>query len=255
MLKRLAMLAFLILAITHGLAQLQQSPSPPQSQSGNQKAPAPLPRSDTNAASSQWWKSPEWWLFILGIPSLVALLWQAQQTKLAAIATKIAAEAALKNAQAVIDAERPWMMIETNYQRVLDYPMYTFRFVNRGRSPAEIVNTYSEFRTVPVLEADDLPSQPNYGKFAAPEWEVVHHHWYIPGEGFEIYSFDCRVIGEMDPDRWKAIQGLKIRLYFIGVVRYRDTLSAEIHESRFCYVAGSHALLPFGPTSAYNKLT
>ena len=147
------------------------------------------------------------------------------------------------------------MMIEAKYEGVADYPIYTFRFVNRGKSPAEIVNQFAEFRFVPIQEESDLPSEPKYGKYTAPEWEIVHHPWYIPDEGFEVYQLDARVIGETDSEKWEAIKTFKIRLYFIGIVRYRDTLDTEIHESRFCYAAGSRCLIPFGPTAAYNKLT
>jgi hypothetical protein len=47
---------------------------------------------------------PEWWLVILGFGTLAVVLWQTVQTKKAA-------QAALLNAQAVIDAERAWLTV------------------------------------------------------------------------------------------------------------------------------------------------
>ncbi len=165
-----------------------------------------------------------------------------------------AAGAALMNAQAVVDAERPWMRVEPKYEKDGDYPRYTFNCVNRGKSPAIIVNQSAAFRPVSIEAENDLPAETKYGQFAAPEWEIVHHLWFIPDESFEVYQFDPRIIGENDPERWNSIAAWKMRLYFVGAVRYRDTLSQEIHESRFCYVAAPGSLRTFGPTSAYNKL-
>lgn len=54
-----------------------------------------------------WYLNPEWWLCILGFPTLFFVGYQT-------VATAKAAKAALLNAQAVISAERAWVMAELN---------------------------------------------------------------------------------------------------------------------------------------------
>jgi hypothetical protein len=52
-----------------------------------------------------WYKQPEWWLCILGVPTLGFVAWQTWSTA-------SAAKAALLNAQALINSERAWIMAE-----------------------------------------------------------------------------------------------------------------------------------------------
>jgi hypothetical protein len=180
------------------------------------------------------------------------LWWFIIQTR----ATKKAAESALKQANYMIASERPWMRIEPKCEKIGEHRIYTFECVNRGKSPAIIVNKFSRFRMVAFEKSDDLPTQPEYGKLATPDWEILHQLWFMPGESFEVDQFNTlMVLGDGAPE-WKSIKELKKRLYFIGIVRYRDTLSPEIHESRYCYAAASGGtLVPFGTSSEYNKMT
>ena len=62
-----------------------------------------------------------------------------------AIAEK-AANAALLNAQAVINAERPWLLIYPSRSGTGHHSSFTFKAVNRGRSPAEVI--ISGFKTL-----------------------------------------------------------------------------------------------------------
>lgn len=56
----------------------------------------------------RWYLNPEWWLFIIGIPTLLFVAYQT-------LATAKSARAALLNAQAVITAERAWIMADLSW--------------------------------------------------------------------------------------------------------------------------------------------
>src|ERR1700733_8729015 len=73
-----------------------------------------------------WYKQPEWWLCILGFPTLGLVAWQTWSTARAA-------KAALLNAEALINSERAWIMAELR-----SYGKYSEMF--------EIVEGTAEYR-------------------------------------------------------------------------------------------------------------
>jgi hypothetical protein len=110
-----------------------------------------------------WYKRPEWWLFILGVPTLGFVAFQT-------LATAKAARAALLNAEALINSERAWIMAELR-----SYGKYSEQFEiaegmaeysgeglvettsvkhvklvckNQGRSPAWIDRVYGQLSIV-----------------------------------------------------------------------------------------------------------
>jgi len=68
-----------------------------QQEPRNQSGSIPTAGNGSQEASPCWYTSPEWWLVFVGIITFVAIWYQAQQTKEAAVATRIAAEAAQKS--------------------------------------------------------------------------------------------------------------------------------------------------------------
>src|ERR1700678_4540276 len=66
-----------------------------------------------------WYTNPEWWLFIIAIPSLIFLGRQM-------IASEKAAQAAFLNAQAVIESERPWLVVTIEKDKTNDEPGFFF---------------------------------------------------------------------------------------------------------------------------------
>jgi hypothetical protein len=110
-----------------------------------------------------WYKRPEWWLCILGVPTLGFVAWQTWSTARAA-------KAALLNAEALINSERAWIMAE-----LCSYGKYSEQFEiaegtaeyreegsvettrvnlvklvckNQGRSPAWIDAVYGQLSIV-----------------------------------------------------------------------------------------------------------
>jgi hypothetical protein len=208
---------------------------------------------------------------LVGFYTLKDLQKQTKNTGIAAEAAKISAEAASLNAQAIINAERPWLFIEIktsegNIVRPGDIPAhcaFSVSFRNYGKTPAEIVgfDQHPDCRD----STDDLPWPPQY----ALEGRVLVHTrmvpagetWRDPGEShFYVESFVLE-------DMWRDIQRSKKRLVYWGRLQYRDLIEqpktiheltklGTIHETCFCYF-WSPALNEFlicGPLG-YNKHT
>lgn len=211
---------------------------------------------DENSASNQtpsevpWYEDAAkatWWLVGVGIAGTVAafltLIFIRMQTEVAASAAK----AALTNAQAVINAERPWIFVhwEKNAPR-----MHTLVMQNHGKTPAEIVDVYQAVRALPLsLNRVELPDVPKYldtmlftFRMLAPSEKWSPAEWFI----------------DVDPLLPEADKLNSERLYFYGRVRYRDTFDKRQpwHESRFCFFWSPPRddFLPGGPPD-YNKHT
>jgi hypothetical protein len=168
---------------------------------------------------------------------------------------KQAADAALLNAQAVINAERPWLLVAVprlvmSAQQSLHV---SFKTTNVGRSPAEIIFSATEWRT--YLTGQQLgEAEPFFSESAPLESQWAHTEWKAPGEDFNPPS--CAIDSASQPDRWKMLRdGIHV-LVLMGFVRYRDAISFGIHESRFCYAVSLKldSIVMTGP-QGYNRLT
>src|SRR5436309_722015 len=88
----------------------------PQHKTEQQPAPAPVTAVNNNTCapntgsaqngSPKWYASPEWWLVILGFPTLFFLGWQANETRRAANAARISAEAIERSVGKMDEANR-----------------------------------------------------------------------------------------------------------------------------------------------------
>jgi hypothetical protein len=139
------------------------------------------------------------------------------------------AKAALLNAQAVINSERPWMFIATN--PAVGNPREThvkFTAVNRGRTPAEIIAYTGDFTY--AEKAEDLDPAPHYGLAGL---ELAHKKYMCTGDSFEVFDFDCSAI--ISQQQWEENQRNRKRLIFIGHVVYRDLITRDKHETCYCY--------------------
>jgi len=57
-----------------------------------------------------WYAKPEWWLVILGFPTLAFLAWQAIETRRTADIAKTSAQVAQASVDAFTNSERSWIM-------------------------------------------------------------------------------------------------------------------------------------------------
>lgn len=177
-----------------------------------------------------------------------------------AIAQK-AAEAASSNAQSVINAERPWLLIEPSYtvngMRGVPAASLTIKFkaTNVGRSPAEVIYAALDWRH--LLLGQELLDEPFFSENAPVEQQWAHTRWIKPDESFIPEGMDgqCHISSDA-AELWKyLIEGTCV-LFVMGYIRYRDAISNSVHESRYCYLVSPKVgtMVMAGPPG-YNKLT
>lgn len=170
-----------------------------------------------------WYRLFSWpegittWAIVL---TLIAIAEQTSQTRKAA-------EAALLNARAVINAERPWILISVKSP---PGPMggFTVHARNKGRTPAMIIE--SRMGCAAVKTISDLPAQAVY-----PITNPIENRIVIPGGATHIVWFDQRLFTGVLKDSvplfsWEG------EVFVFGKVRYRDLADPDksiIHETRW----------------------
>lgn len=189
---------------------------------------------------------------------------QATETEAVAVAAKESADAALLNAKAMINAERPWVMIQIKEMPVERTAKTIFQLsvFNYGKNPAHIIDCRGpkiEFYDSPN---DELPIPPDYGvgqgskRFLAPKdsfpiWEPIDPSRFM---------LDTKIrpaLEQATRGKVPAKQGSKFVLY--GFIQYTDGIST--YRTAFCYRLhrelpsdmGGH-LVPCGPP-IYNEYT
>jgi hypothetical protein len=219
-----------------------------------------------DGAASDWRHDPNSWVAIFTLTLALIAVGQAilffvqlrlmraslADSKTAADAAKLAAEAAKQSAEVAVNSQRAWMLIEGDPNPGFDSWIFTFTAKNYGKSPAEVLFTDLSFGVLDIRE--DLPEEPPYTKA-----EVFgHREWVPPQEDTEVGSFYAYVVftGELKSELGEIKDGRK-KLWLYGVIRYRDTVSATIHETRFCYwrnIGAGLGLIMGGP-AGYNQCT
>jgi hypothetical protein len=168
------------------------------------------------------------------------------------------AQAALLQAQTILDAERPWVLVTAEPTRGVE-SSFDITAANRGRSPATITSAMDE----PLFAVDEehLPAAPEFKRFesAARFVPVI----LLPGESATLKTFsreDVKALCGSD-ERFAAIESWSERLFLCGRVEYNDLIATagnQTHETRWCcwYIHGKQrsALVPAGP-SEYNSHT
>jgi hypothetical protein len=165
---------------------------------------------------------------------------QTGYAEMAADAAAASAQAALLNAQAVIHAERPWILITVEPSRSSENS-FTIVATNRGRTPGTMIAT--EEATSIVIDEKNLPSTPEYkNEKPAP---AVAPIILLPGEFMTLKQF-CRddVKGLCDSEeRFKRIETWEEKVFLYGKVIYRDLIAPpddQVHETNWCcwYIHG-----------------
>jgi hypothetical protein len=168
------------------------------------------------------------------------------------------ATAALLNAQAVINAERPWVMVqvETIPGKNSAMSLFQLKLFNYGQTPAHIISCKgpkAEYFETPEKE---LPVPPDYGTW---EWD---RRFLAPKDSFPIQNpidpWDTKLRFVTD----RALQGIpspQDQLVIYGIIEYTDGVSEQTYTTAYCYrrersllsQMGGH-LVPCGPR-AYNE--
>jgi hypothetical protein len=165
-----------------------------------------------------------WWLVIVAALTGGVIGWQS-------IETRKAAQGAFLNAQAVINSERPWIVMTIEPGKKPNE--FLLKAVNRGRTPAAIL---SAGEGVAIIEpGTPLPAVPEYTRVKKYEAPVM----LIQGEYQTVLEFDRKHLRSLcdDRERFVKIEECSQMTYIFGNVRYRDLLGADEadpHETRWC---------------------
>jgi hypothetical protein len=253
-----------------------QSSTPPTTATDGASSPHdfPPPRVSVvnpppTSALSSWQEQAAWAanlvlviLGYVGIMMALSLLRKIErQTGYAEAAIEAAsstAHAALLNAQAIIHAERPWILITVEPSRSMENS-FTVMATNRGRTPARIVETLERYKI--AIDEKRLPDTPEFRneKRNAPFAPII----LLPGEFTAIKPFcrdDVKALCDSE-ERFKRIETWEEKVFLYGKVVYRDLISAADgppHETNWCcwYIHGrqNSGLVIAGPPE-YNSHT
>ncbi len=196
------------------------SPDSQNKQSSGQadqtKAGSNTPTGNTPIERSHWWFKSEWWLVIIAALTGGVIGWQSWETRKAA-------KAALLNAKALVDSERPWLIAEV-VRNSRNYHLFELRITNFGRTPARFIQ--GDATHVFAQHPETLPIPPKYSSpIILPRNLVV-----APDKGFPIPH------GYNIPHLLKTAGGAEKILVIYGRVIYEDTIIPGIeHEVAWCF--------------------
>jgi hypothetical protein len=163
---------------------------------------------------------------MLGIQTLKKIERQSRWSESAAeIASKSAeaaaksAEAALLHAQAIINAERPWVLITIVPSRSIENG-FTVIATNRGRGPAQVIAASEETRI--AVDETHLSPTPEFNAqdSETPFVSII----LLPGEFMNLKSFcrdDVKALCGSD-ESFRRIENWEERIFLYGKVTYRD---------------------------------
>jgi hypothetical protein len=170
-----------------------------------------------------WWRDSNWWLVIIAGLTGGFIGWQSWETRKAS-------QAALLNAQAVINAERPWLLM--NVERSKDSAAgYIVSAKNCGRTPALIVSASGG--GLGVNNHTDLPTVPPYTREKSARSRIV-----ITEESQMIAKVDRAALRIMlgNDEVFEQVMRCEKKAYIFGNVLYRDAVGpvgSPLHETRW----------------------
>jgi hypothetical protein len=192
---------------------------------------------------------------LLALSTLRKIERQTRYGEAAATAAAESAQAALLHAQAILHAERPWILISVERARSIENG-FTVIATNRGRSPARIVATVDETRF--AVDEAHLPATPEYKPETAdaPFAPII----LLPGESADIKPFCRDEVKALcaSEARLRRVENWEERIFIYGKVIYRDLIapaSEQIHETDWCcwYIHGRQKSgMVMAPSPEYN---
>ena len=158
----------------------------------------------------------------------------------AAEAAAASSQAALMNAQAILHAERAWILISVEPSPSAENS-FTITASNRGRTPARIIETTEQTRI--AIDEERLPGAPEYTeeKRRTPFTPII----LLPGESTAIKLFcreDARGLCDSE-ERYRRVETWEEKIFIYGKVIYKDLTApaeSQAHETNWCcwYIHG-----------------
>jgi hypothetical protein len=170
-----------------------------------------------------WYDKVEWTgnllLVLVGIVGIGVAVCTLKKIERQTKAGEIAAEAALLNVKALITSERPWLLVSTQpidrspgiIRSVFDEADYEVRAVNRGNTPAELVEGHCSMKVQPAHGF--IPPANLDDPISAPRDNLT-----VRDQSFLIRQVDTSMFSE------KSIEGTDPKvLHVYGKLSYWDT--------------------------------
>jgi len=195
---------------------------------------------------------------MLAVSTLKKIERGSRSVELAATAAADSAQAALLNAQAIMDAGRPWLLMSILPSQDAENS-FAIMATNRGRSPARIVGTAEQI--IFAIDEAHLARTPEYPseELTAPLVPII----LMPGESVEIKPFsreDLKSICDSE-ETLRSIENWEEKVYIYGKVIYRDLTAPPekpTNETAWCcwYIHGRQKSgLVFAGPPDYNMHT
>jgi cell division protein FtsL len=145
-----------------------------------------------------------------------------------AATTKQTADAALLNARAVINSERPWIVVSTETP---SENHFCFKAKCYGRTPAKIIENYGQYLV--TRGSRKLPLPPQY----QPNNSVAYPRFFTRDDGsLTVFDFPVTAIRDNNQLMWEPIANLNDTLWFFGKIVYTDPVSKEVDGSPILHV-------------------
>jgi hypothetical protein len=160
------------------------------SQTDQAKPGSNAPAGNATVERSHWWTKPDWWLLLIAAVTAGFICWQSWETRKAS-------SGAFLNAQALINAERPWIMVTV--EEVIG-PMGGFNLymTNKGRTPAMVTGAY--IGCVAVKDLSALPNKAPYGPGSMARDRIV-----LPDEKLPITWFSGGTLKKIVGDGFPSL--------------------------------------------------
>jgi hypothetical protein len=160
-------------------------------------------------------------------------------------AAQTGADIAIRQIRHAVASERPWVDVQMPAKDLI-YNQLKFVAKNRGISPARV--TMHTVEKV-VVSTADAGCGPRYGTMGGFE----EAHWRLAGDEFIVGEF--QLTGALSSD----VRQPGVSVLYQGFVRYNDTATEDVHETRFCYEAFAEDDGPVRfrmfPAAGYNTMT
>lgn len=195
---------------------------------------------------------------MIGVSTLKKIERHVRMSEEAVAAAAESARAALLHSEALVKAERPWVLIAIEPSPGVANG-FTITASNRGRTPARLVAIPHKIEF--AEDESNLPEVPQYQEAAsaAPFVPII----LLPGEFAQIATFcrdDVRELCASD-EQFTRVENWEEKIFIYGRVTYRDLVSPQdeqIHQSSWCfwYIHGhqNSGMVPAG-TGNYNMHT
>jgi hypothetical protein len=194
----------------------------------------------------------------VGVGVLIVYICQLRAMKGQLQASIDGAKAAKDAADAALNANRAWILVEkispppemfprvqTQVRNEMTALLFVFQLKVFGRTPARIIESRFRFRLVPsrkrgVVKEADLPEPPNYGQTVTSSDNPEMNKTLFPEEPFSgTVTLEDGIDSFMPPNDqlWAELVKKEKFLCAYCFIKYQDAFDgAPIRETHFCYV-------------------